>query len=171
VKVLPSLMIATWVLSCDGPAPRLVPTVPIAVSAAPSCPSMPPPPAPTAALDAALDAAADAPGPAAVQETPPPRPEEPSTPGRSCEKDDDCEIVPDDCTACAPCEAVWRRAASHASVRSLLERRRRVPCPPISCPDCPPPPPSPPGLPLSRPARGYLGSRAACVRGQCVVVE
>lgn len=86
-------------------------------------------------------------------------------PDRACQTHADCAIVPDDCRECPPCEAVWRSAANHATVRRIVEARAAVECPPIYCEQCWTPPP-----PGAAPApQGYLGDAAECRAGQCVV--
>jgi hypothetical protein len=92
--------------------------------------------------------------------SPPPRPEEPPSPARACKQDTDCELVPDDCRKCPPCEPTWRSAANRREVQRITAERAKVECPPISCQQC-----DVPGL------QGYLGEGAACLDGQCVARE
>jgi hypothetical protein len=121
-------------------------------------------------VDAAdIDAA-----PIVVLEDPPPQPEEPWSADRLCARDADCVAIElDPCTCMQVCIALWRVGRNRASAAKIEAARHN--CPPIGCP-CPIPP-SP--LPQRRgerpriviPLRGYIGSRAACVRSQCTVVE
>lgn len=123
---------------------------------------------PVAPVDRAADPAtapADPPRPVAGPSRPP-QPVEPDSPDRRCASDDDCALIPDDCTTCPPCEATWRQAANKKKVQKIVAERARVPCPPIMCPQCTPTP-TMPGQP--RAETGYIGDRAVCRAEQCVV--
>jgi hypothetical protein len=85
---------------------------------------------------------------------------------RSCRTDADCALVPDDCTTCPPCEPTWRQAASRATVERLIVEQKKATCPPIACLQCSPLPAAPGEPPAPR---GYIGTAAVCVGGQCSV--
>lgn len=143
--------------------------------------------APSTASADAIAPALPAPSTATVQSGPPalpnatpqPQPHPPVVPGaepapsaaapfapeRACKQDSDCELVPDDCRHCPPCQGTWRRAVNHAALNRIVKEQRAIPCPPIMCPKCFPRP-APPGQPPV--TTGYLGSAAKCEARQCV---
>lgn len=128
--------------------PTVNPVGPIATTTPVASPSANPTPSPPAAGEAEPH----------VPPGLPPLPEEPRSASRFCKQDSDCDLLPDDCVHCPPCQPVWRTAANHAAVQRATSRQRN--CAPKACPRC--------FLPGGRPT-GYVGNRAVCDEGQCSV--
>lgn len=172
----PSATAAAAVGTAPTPGPLASAAAPSASSAdattpEPLSPSTAPPPitpvqsASLPALPSATPSPQAAAPPVLSSATPAGLPASPFDPERACNQDSDCELVPDDCRHCPPCEGTWRRAVNRVALKRIVKAQRAIACPPIMCPRCSPRP-APPGQPPV--TTGYLGDTAKCEARQCV---
>jgi hypothetical protein len=96
----------------------------------------------------------------------PPKPRLPWSADRACRRDADCGLLPESCRHCPPCNPTWRQPANKAAVRRARRAYDHRRCPPITCRRCKRLPVPPGYLPAET---GYIGDRAVCKTGQCVV--
>jgi len=75
---------------------------------------------------------------------------------RACKADRDCVLKPQAPCTCSPCGALWRAAFNREALRAWRSKWARARCAQLACPAC---------------ATHYLGSKAVCAKGQCVVVR